>query len=688
MNIFTKKINDKELKFNIGEMAKQAGGSVFCSYGKTDFLVTVTSKNDDTDRGFFPLIINYEEKYYASGKIPGNFQRRESRPGDKATLSARLIDRPLRPMFPENFKSEVQVVVTILGFDADFEPEMISISAVSMAVKLAKLPLEKLIAGITIGKIGNEIIINPDSKQKKEMDCELKAAGTEEALNMIEFKGTEQKEEEILDMLDIAHKEIIEIIKFEQRVLDELNIKDVVLEEAPYEHQQLLEKIELKYGETLKNILKTTINRDEQGEKISNLKNEIKEELSDSEEELSSKIKSVIDKLIKKYFIDIIVNDKYRLDGRQLDEIRKLTSRVGVIQQTHGSALFTRGETQSLTVCTLGTKSDEQIIDGLEKEYSKQFLLHYNFPPYSVGETGRMGAPGRREIGHGTLAEKAIESQLPSLEEFPYTIRLVSEILESNGSSSQATICAGTMALLNAGVPLKKHVAGIAMGLVENDGDFTILSDIAGLEDHLGDMDFKVAGTRDGITAIQMDIKVKGINREIFKKCFKQAKEGRMELLKHLEQTIPSVGTLAPNAPRIVQLQIDIKQIKDVIGKGGETINKIIEETGVKIDIDDKGLVLIYSEDQNSALNAKAIIEKITKVYKIGEKFTAKVTRIESYGAFVKFDETQDALLHISDISSKRIDKVESVLELNQEIKVIIKEIDDKKRMKVKLDEE
>ncbi|MFV0287869.1 MAG: polyribonucleotide nucleotidyltransferase [Mycoplasmatales bacterium] len=685
MKNYKLKFNNKDINFNIGEMAKQADGAVFVSFGGTDFLVTAVKKELEEEKDFFPLVINYEEKMYASGKIPGNYGRREAKPTEQATLNARMIDRPLRPLFPETFNYEVQIVITILSYDNDYEPQMLAVGVASLASRLAELPLTDLVAGLSISKINDEYIINPNFEQRKLADNELKITGTLEAVNMIEFKGNEVQEEEVLKMIAIAHEEIKKLIKFQEEILQDLQITKVEYQPPLRYTKENLESVTNKYAKVIENILLENTDKKIRNARLEEIKKEI---ITTFNEEEEKQAKEIFETIYKNIFIKLVVENKYRVDGRGLDEIRKLASRIDVLQKTHGSALFTRGETQALAVCTLGVKNDEQILDGLEDEDTRRFMLHYNFPPYSVGEAGRMGAPGRREIGHGFLAQKALEPILPSVDDFPYTIRLVSEILESNGSSSQATICAATLALMNAGVPITKPVAGIAMGLIKQAEEFTILTDIAGLEDHLGDMDFKVAGTCDGITAIQMDIKIKGITFEIFEQGLEQAKKGRLQILKHMKETIAMPAKeVNENAPKIEKLQIAIAQIKEVIGRGGETINKIIEKTGVKIDISDEGQVLIFGVDKEKVQQAKEIIQSLTKVYKVGEKFPAEVMRIESFGAFVKFDGKQEALLHISKLSDKRVDKVEDILSLNDKIMVEIISVEGKNKIKVKLNE-
>ncbi len=683
MKEFKTSFEGKDINFNIGLMAKQASGSVFVKYGGTDFLVSVVKKELKEDKGFFPLIINYEEKMYSLGKIPANYLRREAKPSDNATINARVIDRCLRPLFAEGYNNEVQIVITVLSYDKDFEPEMMAISAASVACFIAELPLENLVSGLSVIKKDGKLKVNPTLEERLNADFELKAAGTDEALNMIEFKGKETSEEEVLEALEFAHLKIKDLNKFQNEILKELDVSKVDFIAPKKFEESLYNKVKEKYEKSILEVLKSNKIRKERNEKLNIIKEEIFEEFLDEENEKS--LGFIFDKIYKDLFIKLIVEKKYRLDGRNTNQIRPLSSHVDILSKVHGSALFTRGETQALAVCTLGVKSDEQVLDALEDIDSQRFILHYNFPPYSVGEVGRMGAPGRREIGHGNLAHKALENMIPTYDDFPYTIRMVSEILESNGSSSQATICASTMALMAAGVPLKKPVAGIAMGLIKQGEDFTILSDIAGLEDHLGDMDFKVAGTYDGITAIQMDIKIKGIDYDIFKQCLYQAKEGKNHILDHMMTTIDKPReTVNENAPQVKVIQIKKEQIKDVIGKGGETINKIIEKTDVKIDIDEEGIVSVYAKNKNSIDEAISIIEKLTKTYEKGQKFKAKVIRVEKYGAFVSFDDTE-ALLHISDMDEKRVEKVEDKVNLGDIIDIEIKDVDEKKRIKVKL---
>ncbi len=687
MNTYELKMGNKLITATLNKFAKQADAAVMMGYEDTSVLVTAVGAKNASDRGFFPLIVNYEEKLYSMGKIPGNFARREGKPSEQATLTARLIDRPLRPMFPEEYQNEVQVVCTVMSLNQDYAPDMLSLNGASLSLMLASnIPFAGPIGAVNVGLIDGEFIINPTVEQLKVSDLDLKLAGTKTEINMVEAKANELSEEMMIDALMFGHEAIKKICLWQEEVVEaEGIIQEEFIVEVNETYNQLLTAMNEQYSIKMHEAL-TIKEKHPRADKLNELKNEIINfYVTEEETEITEPmVNKAFAELEKNIFRKLIVEEKYRVDGRKLDEIRPLNSEVNLLKRTHGSAMFTRGETQVLAITTLGVKSDAPIIDGLEVETERPFMLHYNFPPYSVGECGRMGAPGRREIGHGKLAENALSVVMPSQEEFPYTIRVVAEVLESNGSSSQATVCSTSMSLMQAGVPIKKPVAGIAMGLIADDKDYTILSDIQGLEDHLGDMDFKVAGTKDGINAIQMDIKIQGISREILTESLKQANIGRMHILNHMNETInkPS-DEVSEYAPKTVVLKIEEKQIKDVIGKGGETINKIIEETNVKIDIEEDGQVYIFGTDPKMLEKAKAIIEKITKVYQVGEQYQATVFRIESYGAFVKFED-QEALMHISDVAKGRIEKVEDELSLNQEVTVEIKEIDAKKRIKVK----
>lgn len=685
---FELEIGGRNFEVITGKFAKQATGSAMVSYGDTQILATSVLSKKDEDRGFFPLIVNYEEKLYATGKIPGSFSRREGRPSDNATLAARLIDRPLRPLFPEGYKKEIQIVTTVVSLDQDNEPEVTAINAASIALSLCEdIPFEGPIGAVHIGYINGEFVINPSVEERLKSELELRVAGTYDAINMVEAKANELSEEIVAEAIIFAHEQIKKIVEFQNEIKKELQIitKEWVKEtDASYE--TILKTVKANYTNEIKKAMEITA-KIEKSEALNKTLETIIEELDYETEEEVKFINNAFDAIVKEIFRELIIVDNVRPDGRNTTEIRPLSSSVGLLKRAHGSALFTRGETQALGAVTLGMKADGQLLDGFELESEKQFILHYNFPPYSVGECGRIGSPGRREIGHGNLAEKALSVVMPSYQEFPYTIRVVSEILESNGSSSQATVCAGSLALMQAGVPIKKQVAGIAMGLIgEEDGDYTILTDIQGLEDHLGDMDFKVAGTNDGICAIQMDIKIKGITKDILVEALEQARIGRLHILNHMNQTIDEPSeTLSKYAPKIQTMQINPKKIKDVIGKGGDVINKIIDETGVKIEIEEDGTVAIYGTDNEMMQKAQDIIAEIVKEYEVGQIYKGKVTRIEKFGAFVKFDTKGDALVHISDLAKERVEKTEDVVSLDQEVEITIKEIDNKGRIKAKL---
>jgi len=681
---YSLEIGKDTISVTLNKFAKQADSSVMLTCHDTSVLTTVVASKKEHTMNFFPLIINYEEKLYAAGKIPSNFSRREGRPLDEATLNARLIDRTLRPLFPEEYKQEVQIVNTVMSYEEGTHPDILGIIGSSLTLSLAEdIPFQGPVAGVKVGLIDGEFVLNPPKEELQNSELELLVSGTYEAINMVEAGANEVEESIIIDAILFAHDEIKKITTWIKEIVKD---QGKITKEFNYEYSEryleLYEEIKKQseiYEKSLVIILK-----EERNEALKEILQNINE--SHIEEEDQEIIKEIHERMIYETFRKLIIKDKVRVDGRRLDEIRKLDSELDILPRVHGNAMFTRGETQVMASVTLGVKQDEQLISGLEDDYGKGFFLHYNFPPYSVGEAGRIGAPGRREIGHGTLAEKSFKHLIPSESEFPYTIRVVAEVLESNGSSSQATICSSSLALMAAGVPLKKQVAGIAMGLVADGDEYTILTDIQGFEDHYGDMDFKVAGTDKGICAIQMDIKVKGISRSILEESLEQAKKARLEILDNMNQVIsePRVE-LSKFAPKIEKMKIEVSQIKDVIGKGGETINKIIEETGVKIDILEDGTVLIFGVDPEMIKKTIKIISDITKVYKKGEQYKAKVVRIESYGAFVRIDSKTDALLHISDLSDKRVEKVEDVIKLEQDILVEIKEVDSKKRIKVKL---
>ncbi|AMB92108.1 polyribonucleotide nucleotidyltransferase [Aerococcus christensenii] len=684
----------RPLQVEIGQLAKQATSAVLVRYGDTVVLTAmVAAKEPKEDQDFFPLQVNYEEKLYAAGKIPGGFVKREGRPTEHATLTARLIDRPIRPMFKEGYKNEIQIINTVLSVDNDCSPEMAAMLGSSLAITISEVPFDGPIAGVNVGRVHGDFVINPTLEQQKESDLELTVAGTKTAINMVESSAQELSEEEMLEALLFGHATIKELCYFQEEVRQAIG-----KEKADFQPEVLPEDLEediyARYHQKMVDAIQI-FDKLEREEGVQAVKDEMiafYEEQFAEDEDLESKTRQVAaaaDKLEYEEVRRLITEEKVRPDGRKIDEIRPLSSEVGLLPRTHGSALFTRGQTQALSICTLAPLSEYQPLDGLSPEKERYFLHHYNFPQYSVGANGRYGSPGRREIGHGELGHRALQRVLPSQEDFPYTIRLVAEVLESNGSSSQASICAGTLALMDAGVPIKAPVAGIAMGLIMDEKDnqkYTILTDIQGLEDHLGDMDFKVAGTRQGITALQMDIKIKGITETILRESLAQAKTARLQILDHLTTALEAPRDhLSPYAPKIEMITIDPKKIGEVIGKGGETIDKIIEETGVKIDIDDDGRVSIASEDEAMIKRAIAIIEEITFEVEVGQVFTGKVTRIEKFGAFVQITSHQSGMVHISELQNQRTNKVEDVVSLGDEVKVKVIEVDNRGRINLSM---
>lgn len=673
----------KPLVIEIGEMARQANAAVLIRYGETVVLTTAVSSKEPKDVDFFPLTVNYEEKMYSVGKIPGGFLRREGRAGYEATLAARLIDRPIRPLFEDGFRNEIQVTSTVLSVEYDCDPVMAAMLGSSLSLSISDITFKGPIAGVTVGYVNNKFVINPNVELLENSLIDLKVAGTKDAINMVEAGSKEVSEDIMLEAIMFGHEEIKKLIKFQEKIIEEIgkNKIEVLIKEID---NQIYDNIYLNYINKIQKaiMIKDKKSRDEQ---IASIKNEVISLYENKEEDFDiviNEVQKAFDKIVKNEVRREIIENKRRPDGRGIREIRPLESRIDILPRTHGSALFTRGQTQSLGVVTLGNISDEQIIDDLTLEENKRFMLHYNFPSFSVGEIGFSRAPGRREIGHGALGERALSQVIPSKEEFPYTIRVVSEILESNGSSSQATICSSSMALMAAGVPIKKQVAGIAMGLVKQEENYTILTDIQGMEDHLGDMDFKVAGTKDGITALQMDIKIDGINRDILKESLEQAKEGRFQILEHMNKIISEPRkNVSKYAPKIKTIKIKPAKIKDVIGSGGKTINEIIEKTGVKIDIEQNGDVFISSLNIEEIENAIKIINEIVREAEIGEIYLATVRRIEKFGAFVELFPGTDALVRISKLSKKRIDKVEDVVKLGDSIKVKVIKIDEKGRV-------
>ena len=676
-----------------GEIAKQADGAVIIRYGDTVTISTACASNQAKEGiDFFPLTVSFEEKLYSVGKIPGGFFRREGRPSEHATLPARMIDRPIRPLFAEGFRNEVQVVNTVLSVDQEYSPEMAAMFGASLALCISDIPFNGPIAGVKVARVNGTLIANPTVSQQEQSDIDLTVAGTKYALNMVEAGAKEVSEEDMLEALMFGHEQIKKLCEFQESVVQACGKEKREVELYSVD-EQLDKEVRSGFEKAIREAVSIKEKLERYG-KIDELTEQavamIEAKEYDSEKDKNEAIKQTRE-ICRGIEADevrrLIIEDKIRPDGRKIDEIRPLNSQVDLLPRVHGSALFTRGETQVLSTTTLGALNDNQNIDDLTVVESKRFMHHYNFPPYCVGETGRMGTPGRREIGHGALGERALAQVIPSLEEFPYTIRTVADVMESNGSSSQASICAGTMSLMAAGVPIKAPVAGIAMGLIMNDetGQYTVLTDIQGMEDHFGDMDFKVAGTTNGITALQMDIKTTGITREIFEEALQQAHKARLEILDNMLACIPEPRkTVSQYAPKIGMMQINPDKIKDVIGPGGKMINEIIAQCDdVKIDIDDDGKVVIYHMNQETIDKAKDMIYGIVREAKVGDVYAAKVVRIEKFGAFVNLFGNTDGLLHVSKISHNRVEKVEDVLSVGDIIDVKVMEIDNKGRINV-----
>ena len=683
-----------------GQVAKQADGAVLVRYGDTVVLSTaVVSKSANLLSDFFPLMVLYQEKLYSVGKIPGGFIKREGRPTDAATLAARMIDRPLRPLFPEDFKNEVQIVNTVLSVDQDNSPELTALLGSSLCVSISKIPFNGPVAAVKVGRINGEFIINPTVEQAEESDIDLTVAGTRDAINMVEAGAREASEDDMLEALMFGHEAIKKLIAFEKEIIEEIGLPTMEYEKLEIT-SELRSEVDTYVRERLDKALRIKDKLEKyaaidslQEEVVEKYKNENEDTMKPEElNELLTKVALIFHGIEYELFRNIVVKEKTRADGRAMDEIRPLSTDIDLLPRTHGSALFTRGQTQSLATVTLGALGEHQILDGLGIEDAKRFMLHYNFPPFSVGETGRYGAPGRREIGHGALGERALSYVIPSEEEFPYTIRVVSEILESNGSSSQATICAGTMALMAAGVPIKKPVAGIAMGLITHEDDYTILTDIQGMEDHLGDMDFKVAGTRDGITALQMDIKIDGINREILKEALAQAKKARFEILDVIEKQIAKPREdVSKYAPKTEVFMINPDKIKDVIGRGGEMITKIILEcsnvntvndiNAVKVDLEDDGRVIIYHTDRDIINKTAERIKNIAREVEIGKTYTCKVVNVEDFGIFVELWPGCEGLIHVSQLDTKRVDKPSDLFKVGDEVIAIATGYDKKGKL-------
>lgn len=678
--VFSIELADRPLVAEIGQLAKQANGSVLVRYGDSVVLCTATASKEAKNVDFFPLTVNYEERLYAVGKIPGGFIKREGRPSEKAILASRLIDRPIRPLFPEGFRNEVQVVSTVLSVDQDCSTEMAAMIGSSIALSISDIPFNGPIAGVIVGRINEEFIINPTIEQLEKSDMHLTVAGTKEAINMVEAGAKEVPEEIMLEAIMFGHEEIKRLIAFQEEI-----VKEVGKEKMEVELFEIDQELERAVRELCEKDMIAAIQVHEKLARenaIEDVKNRVLEKYEEADEDTIKQVSMILDKIVKDEVRRLITVEKIRPDGRKIDEIRPLSSEVGILPRTHGSGLFTRGQTQALSVCTLGALGDVQILDGLGIEEEKRFMHHYNFPPFSVGETGPMRGPGRREIGHGALGERALEPVIPSEKEFPYTIRLVSEVLESNGSTSQASICASTLAMMDAGVPIKAPVAGIAMGLVKSGDHYTILTDIQGIEDHLGDMDFKVAGTANGITALQMDIKIAGLSREILHEALQQAKKGRMQILESMLKTISEPRkTLSVFAPKILSIHINPEKIGDVIGPSGKQVKRIIEETGVKIDIEQDGTIYISSTNEEMNEKAKKMIEAIVRDVEVGQIYLGKVKRIEKFGAFVEILNGKDGLVHISELAEGRVGRVEDVVSIGDEILVKITDIDKQGRI-------
>ncbi|MBA2341246.1 MAG: polyribonucleotide nucleotidyltransferase [Pyrinomonadaceae bacterium] len=669
----TIKVGERDLTVETGRIAKQADGSVVISYGDTMLLVAAVGAHSPREGiDFFPLTVEYREHNYAAGRIPGNYFRREGRPNEKEILTSRLIDRPCRPLFSEGYRNETQVVASVISADPENDPDVIAITGASCALYLSDIPFPNPIAGVRVGLIEGRYIINPTYDEIRESRLNLIVAGTEEAIVMVEAGAQEVSEEIMVEALMLSHKEINRLCRWQRELYKALDIqKRAVI--APQLNEEMMGEIERNYTERLRSALDTTA----QGKLASysgvdGLKKEIVEAYPEDEREQRMMAKKIFDHLKEKIFRDDILSNRRRPDGRRFSEIRQITSEVGWLPRVHGSALFTRGETQAIVTTTLGTKDDEQFMDDLEHgEIKRRFLLHYNFPPFSVGETGRFGSPGRREIGHGALARRALETVLPAESDFPYALRIVSDITESNGSSSMATICGGSLSMMDAGVPIKSAVAGVAMGLVMEGNRYAILSDIAGAEDHYGDMDFKVAGTHEGITALQMDIKIAGINAQIMAEALEQARKGRLHILSAMEEAITeSRAEISAYAPRIIQIKINPDKIRDVIGPGGKMIRSIVEETGAKIDVEDDGTVSVATANGEAAKAAIDRIMGLTAEADIGQTYLGTVSRIVDFGAFVEIFPGTDGLLHISEIAEHRVRDVRDELKEGQQIMV------------------
>jgi len=680
----TKKIDigGRTLLIETGHMARQADGAAMVTYGETMVLASVVAAHEPREGiDFFPLQVEYREKTSAAGKIPGGFFKREGRPAEIEVLSSRIIDRTIRPMFPDGFRCETQVVVSVYSADQQNHPDTLGAIAASTALLISDIPFDGPIAEVRVARVNGEFVVNPTYEMLEDSDIEVVIGGTEESIVMVEGEAKEVSEQDMLEAIRLGQEAIANICKAQKEFAAELKPvkREIEIEEAP---EGLEDKVTALADEKIRELVNTVMTKEERSTSMKAIAEECTTALEEEFPEQEKFIKGIIHDIEKKHMRDMIVNKKKRLDGRSPDDIRPVSCEVGLLPRTHGSALFTRGETQSLTTITLGTKSDQQIIDGLLEEYTKRFMLHYNFPPFSVGEVGRIGFTSRREIGHGNLAERALKRVIPSEEEFPYTIRVVSDILESNGSSSMATVCAGSLGLMDAGVPISKAVAGIAMGLIKEEDEVVILTDILGNEDHLGDMDFKVAGTEDGITAYQMDIKVKGISFEIMSEALDRARAARMKILEIMNATIDKPREdLSKYAPRLTTIQVPVDMIGEIIGPGGKMIKKIVAESGATVDITDDGRVIVASVDQESAQKAIDMIEALIQVPEAGEIYTGIVKKITDFGAFVEILPNKEGLLHISEIEHRRIESVDEVLKVGDEVTVKLLKVEDNGKM-------
>ena len=705
MNVkkYSTEYGGKKLEVEIGHLAGQADGSVFIKYGDTSVLVTaVMSDGNSRDANYLPLTVDYEERYYAAGKIKGSrWIKRETRPGEEATLHARMIDRTLRPRFDQRIRNDIQIVALILSFDGENEPDIPSLIGASLALMISDIPFNGPVAGARISEIEGKLVLNPNFEERKKTSFELVVAGIDEKVNMLEFEGDQTPENKVLEAIEFGHREYRKIIDFQNKIVEELKPEKRKVEIFEPD-EKMLADIKKFLGDKAEKTLYETkgpegkptasygVNKTEKNKALNELKNALLEHLKENYKDsldldkATKELENIFGKELDEIIHKNILEKERRSDGRKLDELRPLTIEAGVLPRTHGSGIFQRGETQILNILTLGSPGKEQWIEEMETEKKKYFMHHYNFPPYSTGETGRIGFPGRREIGHGALAEKSLEPVIPTKEVFPYTIRLVSEALSSNGSTSMASVCASTLALMDGGVPIKEPVAGISIGLVlsKDNKEFKLLTDIQGEEDHYGDMDFKVAGTRNGITGIQLDVKKDGVTKEIIEKTLEQAKKTRLEILEEMKKVIAeSRPELSPFAPRVYKLQINPDKIRNVIGPGGKIINEIIAQTGVNIDIEDSGLVFVTSEKEEGAKKALEWINNLTREVKAGEIFEGIVVKITDFGAFVELFPNQDGLVHISEISDKHIERVSDVMKVGDMVKVKVKKIDEQGRV-------